>query len=76
MKSAEWEMKKHYIQMQIEIDAYKNEISAHYAEEARRNTKVETNVIERKEEFKGTSSRFTWVEGYFERDVYAPAALL
>lgn len=67
---ANWEIKKLDIQMNIEIDAYKSQIMSHYANIRRANTRVETVKIKEEEVYRRTSSRFTWGEGYQERDIY------
>ncbi len=67
---AKWEMRKLSIQMQIEIEAYRGQITQHYANIQRAFTKVETIEVSEKEEFVNTTSHFTWGEGYQERDLY------
>ena len=67
---AAWEKQKMYIQRDMEINAYKEQIYAAYDNAIRANTKVETKEIGRKRECLGTSSRFTWGEGYQEYDIY------
>lgn len=67
---AAWEKQKMYIQRDIEINAYKEQIYEAYDKAIRANTKVETMKIGKTTEFLGTSSRFTWGEGYQEFDNY------
>jgi hypothetical protein len=74
MERGQWEMRKLSKQMQLEIDAYRNQITNHYANIRSSNTKVETTKISENEEFIETSHHFTWGEGYQERDVYKVTA--
>lgn len=81
---AQWEMTKHKIQMNIEIDICRAEIMARYEKEVQSsrkqieeryekerldNTRIELIELESKEHH-CTTSRFTWGEGYQEKDTY------
>ena len=67
---AKWEIEKMERQRDIEIDAYRREITQHYDNQLHANTKIETIVLKRQEEFDHASSRVTWGEGYQYIDWY------
>ncbi len=65
-----WELKKHEIQMNIEIDVSISQIKSRYNRMRQANTKKEIIKLRSRAEFQHTSSRFSWGEGYQEKDVY------
>ena len=82
--TAQWELAKHKIQMNIEIDICRTEIMSRYEqevklrrkqiedryeEERKANTRIELIELE-SNEYHHTTSRFTWGEGYQEKDIY------
>ena len=81
---AQWELEKHKIQMNIEIDICRAEIMSRYEQEVKlqrkqiedrydveriANTRIELIELESNESHH-TTSRFTWGEGYQEKDIY------